>query len=222
MSRTRIKICGITTPQDALAAADAGADAVGLVFHPPSRRNLSRAQAAEILAALPPMITAVGLFVDLPVEQVRSIATELHLSHVQLNGHESPQFVAELAGFCVVKAIHVAQKTFAEELRLWRGAVAPAGASPLRGLVLETAGQVGGSGIANDWDAVVAARAAGALDGLPPLIAAGGLQAETVGQVVRMLHPWGVDVSSGVESSPGRKSAEKIRRFIEAVRQAEI
>jgi len=223
MPRTRIKICGITCAEDALAAADAGADAVGMVFHPPAPRYVPPERAAKIIAALPPFVSVVGLFVDAPVAEVLARAQALRLRHVQLHGHEEPAYVAQLSGLAILKAVRVDPVEFRGLLDAWRQATAHHRLDHLRGLVLETGGikEPGGSGVENDWNAIAQARDAGALTGLPPLIAAGGLLAGNVGRVVRELRPWAVDVSSGVESTPGRKSIEKMRDFIRAVRDAD-
>ena len=204
-------------------AARAGADAVGMVFHPPAPRNVSLDRAREIVAALPPFVTVVGLFVDASAETVLGTARELGLRHVQLHGHEPPEAVRALYPLNVLKAVRVEPGRFAETLETWRRAIGALGLTNLAGLVLETAvtGQAGGTGVANDWDAVRAARDAGALDGLPPVVAAGGLTPESVGGVVRALRPYAVDVSSGVEASRGRKSAERVAAFVRAVREAD-
>ncbi len=222
MQRTRIKICGITRPEDAIAAADAGADAVGLIFYAPAPRNISAEQAAEILRVLPPFVSPVGLFVDADARDILRVADRLGLRHVQLHGHEPPARVGELGRMQVIKAVRVGDELGAT-LATWRGAIADMRLSNLRGLVLETAGtrEAGGTGVANDWHAVQRCRESGAFDGLPPLIAAGGLTPETVGDVVRTLRPWAVDVSSGVESGKGVKSVEKLREFVRAVREAD-
>ena len=221
--RTRIKICGVCRPEDAAAAADAGADAIGLVFHPPAPRCVTPECARKILAALPAFVTPVGLFVDVPAEEVRRAAQELGLRHLQLSGAESPETVAELSDFAVVKAIPVEPRRFGQTLSLWRDAVRRLKLLNLKGFVLETAGtgQAGGSGIANDWSTVLRHRAAGDFDGLPAVIAAGGLTPETVAAVVRDVRPWAVDVSSGVEQARGQKSPQKIAAFVEAVRRAD-
>lgn len=219
-ARTRIKICGITRPEDGAAAAAAGADAVGLVFHPPAPRCLSIERAREIIAALPAFVTPVGLFVDVAPEHVTETARTLGLRQVQLNGAETPEIVAALQPLAVVKAIHVERDRFGETLHRWRAAPA---LTNLKGLVLETAGtgRAGGTGVANDWDTVRRHQAAGDFAGLPPIIAAGGLTPETVAAVVRNVRPWAVDVSSGVEDSPGRKSVGRIAAFVAAVRAAD-
>jgi phosphoribosylanthranilate isomerase len=220
MPRTRIKICGVRRVADALAAAHAGADAIGMVLHPASRRNVPFEVAKEILATLPPFVTPVGLFVDESVPTVTRMANELGLRHVQLNGDESPQFVANLAPLRVIKALRVDRATFGQTLATWRDAAAAMDLRHLCGVVLEPAhtGQAGGTGVANDWSTVVDAIAAGAFGGLPPLIAAGGLNPDNVAAVVRLVKPYAVDVSSGVEDGvAGEKSARKIKAFIDAV-----
>src|SRR3954453_18471089 len=132
--------------------------------------------------------------------------------------------VAELRGLRVIKAVRVVRGEFSLTLRRWRDAIAAQELTNLAGLVLETGGtkKAGGTGVANDWDTIRAAQAAGEFDGLPPIIAAGGLTPETVGQVVRDGRPWGGDVSSGVEESLGRKSQEKMAAFVRAVRDADV
>lgn len=218
--RTRIKICGVCRVEDARAAAAAGADAIGLVLHPPAARFVSDERAAEIIAALPPFVTPVGLFVDALPDEVRESAGRLQLRCVQLHGHEDPACVAALSGLIVLKALRVARDTFGRELLLWRKALG--GLPHLRGFVLETAASApGGTGVANDWDFICQCRAEGLFNGLPPLIAAGGLTPETVSEVVRRVEPWAVDVSSGVEVAKGIKSGEKLTAFGRAVRDAD-
>jgi phosphoribosylanthranilate isomerase len=220
MQRTRVKICGVGHVDDALAAARAGADAIGLVFHPDSRRSVQPQRALEILAALPPFVSPVGLFVDLPVSAIWDAVRSLNLRHVQLHGHESADQVAELRGLTVLKAIRVDPNTFGPELEQWRRDIQRLKLTHLQGFVLETAGAVGGSGIANNWELITRHRKRGDFIGLPPIIASGGLTPDNVADVVRAIHPWAVDVSSGVESAPGRKSAEKMEAFIEASQQS--
>lgn len=217
MHRTRIKICGIGHVEDALAAARAGADAIGLVFHPPAPRNVNPQRAAEILATLPPFVTPVGLFVDLPVKHVWDAARSLNLRHIQLHGDETPEQVADLREYTVIKALRVDPDTFGQELEKWRDAIVRLNLTHLQGFVLETAGAAGGSGKPNNWDVVALHRKRGDFVGLPHIIAAGGLTPDSVADVVRAIRPWAVDVSSGVESTPGKKSAEKMNAFVQAV-----
>jgi phosphoribosylanthranilate isomerase len=220
--RTRIKICGITRPEDAAAAAAAGADAIGMIFYAKAARYIAIDRAKEILGLLPPFVTPVGVFVDAEADELRWLAGELHLQHIQLNGHEPPTRVQELGAFQIVKAIRV-DGAFGEALSTWRRGAKDLKITNFRGIVLETGGtrEAGGTGVANDWAAVLKHREAGAFEGLPQLIAAGGLTPETVGDVVRQLRPWAVDVSSGVESSKGIKSVERIHAFVRAVREAD-
>jgi phosphoribosylanthranilate isomerase len=211
--RTRVKICGITRPEDALAAANAGADAIGIVLYKAAPRCVSIETAQQILRILPPFVTPVGLFVDATAAEIMETARRLGLRHVQLHGNEPPQILAALKGSAVIKAIRVAADGLGAELSKWREA---------SGLVLETAGaSMGGSGVENDWSLIAKHQKAGAFANLPPLIVAGGLNPQNVAGVVRDLRPWAVDVSSGVERVRGQKSPELIQAFIAAVREAD-
>jgi phosphoribosylanthranilate isomerase len=223
VQRTRIKICGIARVEDAVAAARFGADAIGMVFHPPVARNVPLERARQIMAALPAFVTPVGLFVDAETRLILEICEELRLRHVQLHGRETPEQVAELRGLAVIKALPVDPETFAGELANWREAMASPSLSNLKALVLETGGtkQAGGTGIENNWAVIAEHQRRGDFASLPPIIAAGGLNPHNVAQVVRALNPWAVDVSSGVESFLGHKSPEKIEAFVSAVRGAD-
>ena len=215
--RTRIKICGVGRVEDALAAARAGADAIGIVLHKPAARFVPLKRAREILAALPPFVTPVGLFVDAPAAEVHATAGLLGLRHVQLHGHEDANCISDLKEFVVIKAVRVDRTTFRDEIDAWRQAVRD-GLKNLRGIVLETAASApGGTGLANDWDFVRQCAAEGLFDGVPPLIAAGGLTPLNVAAVIRDIRPWAVDVSSGVEAAKGIKSEEQILAFVRAV-----
>jgi phosphoribosylanthranilate isomerase len=221
--RTRIKICGIMRPEDALAAAKHGADAVGLVFYEQAKRFIPIDSAREILTVLPPFITPVGLFVDESPQKILDCAAELNIRHIQLQGEESPDEIAELGGLKIIKAIKVDRQTISAELAKWGSMIAKLKLTNLAGIVLETSGTGlhGGSGVANDWAYIGRLQSSGEFKGLPPVIAAGGLTPENVGQVVRDLRPFAVDVSSGVEAAFGEKSEEKIEAFMEAVAAAE-
>jgi len=202
--------------EDALAAADAGADAIGMVLCANSPRRITRHAAHQILDALPPFVTPVGLFVDASVEEISDFTQDLGLRHVQLHGDEPPETVRDLVGKSIIKAVRVAPGTFRQKLTIWGNT------RNLRGLLLETVTQqAGGSGIENDWELIRKHQEAGDFAGLPPIIAAGGLRPENVAPVVRLLHPWAVDVSSGIESSPGIKSKERMIEFVRQVRAGE-
>lgn len=211
MHRTRVKICGVTRPQDAIAAAEAGADAIGIVLHRAARRAVSNEQAQKIAGGVPPFVSLIGLFVNEETKRIADAARELGLSSVQLHGQESLDDVAALAPLRVLKVIHVDGATIGEQLCHW-GQRRP---DNMMGLVLDSV-HGGGSGVVNDWEAIKSVK----MDGLPPLIAAGGLTPGNVGDVVRSLRPWAVDVSSGVEEQFGEKSPELMRKFILAVRTA--
>ncbi len=224
MQRTRIKICGITRVDDARAAMAAGADAVGMIFHSPSPRNISLERAKEIVRSLNPFVTPVGVFVDAQASRVLEVAAELGLHTVQFNGQEPVERIAQLRKqkLKVIKAVKVDAK-LEQELERWKGAMSLVG-DMLAGLVLETGAtrQPGGSGVANDWERSKKLHEKGAFSGLPPLIAAGGLDARSVKDVVKSLRPWAVDVSSGVESTLGQKSPGMIGEFVAAVRAADV
>ena len=222
MPRIRIKFCGITRPADALTAADAGADAIGLVFHPPARRNISVDQARHILSELPPFITPVALFVDAETPRILDLAAELRIHHIQLHGHESPERLAELRGLTLLKALRADPRTLQQDLRTWRDAIARLNLTHLRGFVLETpSAHPGGTGLENDWATIRHHQSRGDFADLPPIIAAGGLTPQNVAHVVQSLRPYAVDVSSGIETKVGEKSPEKMIAFVKALRQAE-
>jgi len=204
--RTRIKICGITRPGDAVAAAQAGADAIGLVFYPPSPRFLNVERAREIRDALPPFVQAVALFVNPDAAQVAQAIGRVHPALLQFHGEETPDFCAQF-GLPYVKACRVTQGV--DLLKYLRPF------STASGWLLDAhVEEYGGVGASFDW-ALVPARLE------RPLVLSGGLTRENVGEAVRRVRPWAVDVSSGVESSKGIKDAAKIAAFIAEVRNAD-
>lgn len=203
MNRTRIKICGVTRPADAHAAAAHGADAVGLVFHPPSGRSVDVEAAREIAAALPPFVTTVGLFLDPDPEWVRSVVAQVPLDLLQFHGREPAPFCRGF-GRPYVKAVAMGGDAD------WS---APGAEYPdARGLLVDShvAGGMGGTGEAFAWDRIPRERAF-------HLILAGGLDAANVARAVAAVRPDAVDVSSGVEQSRGIKDEARIREFIEEV-----
>jgi phosphoribosylanthranilate isomerase len=218
MPRTRIKIDGICRAADAVAAVDAGVDAIGMVFDPAAPRCVSMQQAREIVAAVSPLVSIVGLFVDADAESIRQVMDEIPLSAVQLHGRETPQLVAELRPIRVIKALRTDE---ADALPVWLGARGDMKLTNLIGIVMDTSGMPGGSGVANDWKRLHELKRAGGFGGLGALIVAGGLTPANVGDVVALLRPFAVDVSSGVESTKREKSPEKIAAFVRAVRDAD-
>ena len=207
MSQTRIKICGIARAQDALAAASSGADAIGLVFYPASPRAVTAQQAAKIVAVLPPFITIVGLFVNEPADHVERILQEVPLDVLQFHGDETAAFCQQFARPWI-KALRVRKNTdIVAACREFSAA---------RGLLLDAwqQGVPGGTGKTFDWQLASASLPA-------EIILAGGLHAENVADAIDVVRPAAVDVSGGVEASPGVKDAGKIRSFIAAVRAAD-
>jgi len=202
---TMVKICGITAEQDGIAAAEAGADLLGFVFYPTSRRNIGPQQAARIISAVSRAgypVQFVGVFVDERESYVQEIAARCHLDYVQLHGNEPPQLVARLAqhGLSVIKGMRVVDEESLREIARY---------SPhLYLLDSYIPGTPGGSGEAFDWRIALMAKDLG------PFLLAGGLNPDNVAVAVRTVQPWGVDVSTGVESSPGHKDHAKMRRFI--------
>ncbi|MFV3385536.1 phosphoribosylanthranilate isomerase [Pseudomonas sp. NY15364] len=202
----RSKICGITRIEDALAAVAAGADAIGLVFYGKSPRAVGVEQAAAIVQALPPFVTTVGLFVDMPRDQLQQLLQRLPLDLLQFHGDESPAD-CEGHGRPYIKALRVRPD---EDV-----AAAMAPYSGARGILLDTfvEGVPGGTGASFDWSLVPE-------NADKPIILAGGLDAGNVAEAIRQVRPYAVDVSGGVEASKGIKDAGKIHAFVQAVRDA--
>jgi phosphoribosylanthranilate isomerase len=204
LTAVRVKICGITRVEDALAAAAAGADAIGLVFYAKSPRAVGIEQARAIIAALPPFVTTVGLFVDIEHDELQRILASVPLDLLQFHGDESPEH-CESINRPYIKALRVkAGDDIAVQVNRYPGA---------KGILLDTYvdGVPGGTGEAFDWSLVP--------EGLSkPVILAGGLHADNVAAAVARVRPYAVDVSGGVEASKGIKDAEKVGAFIRAAR----
>lgn len=206
----RIKICGITREEDAWAAIDAGADALGFVFVPGTPRFIEPARAAAITRGLPPFVSRVGLFVDAEPALIRATLAEARLDTVQLHGDELPEVGRCLRGQVrVIQAFRVRGPEIVQRLAEYRDAC---DAWLLDAYV---PGSSGGTGARFDWNLAVQARDLG-----HPLILAGGLKPENIAEAVQQVRPFAVDVSSGVEASPGLKSPEKMRRFVAEARSA--
>jgi phosphoribosylanthranilate isomerase len=199
----RVKICGVTSPEDALAAEAAGADAIGLILHGASRRLLDLERAAEVVAPLGPFVARVGVVVDASAAFVREAIERLRLDAVQFHGRESAEQVIPFRSR--VRCIRAVR--FEDGLD-----VASLAAFPADAVLVD--GRAPGSGVAFDWSA------AGAVRRLPRLIVAGGLTPDTVAEAVRLLDPYAVDVSSGVERSPGVKDHDALARFVTAAKRA--
>lgn len=207
MGYTRVKICGITRIDDGLAAARAGADAIGLVFYGKSPRHVTLAQGRAIAAALPPFVTSVALFVDPSAAEVRAVLETVQPDLLQFHGDESPEFCRGF-GRPYLKAVRVRPG-----LDLLQYA---ARFDSARGLLLDAfvEGEAGGTGQRFDWDLIP--------PDLPkPVVLAGGLGTANVAQAIRQVKPWAVDVSSGVEAGKGIKEATKVAAFMKEVRNAD-
>ena len=194
-----VKICGITRIEDAVAAAEMGADAIGFVFWPASPRFIDPYRARKIAMALPRLITTVGVFVDQPAEYVHGVANLVRLSSVQLHGSETPQFAAALAR-SVVKAVSPVNYDESE----WPSNVT---------LLVDThdPAKKGGTGVRSDWDL------AGRIAARRHVLLAGGLKPDNVAAAIARVRPFGVDVSSGVEASPGVKDHNRLQAFFRAI-----
>lgn len=205
--RTRVKICGVAAAEDARVAVSGGADALGFVFHEPSPRYVAPQRAAEIIGELPAFVDAVGVVVDLEPAELDNIARVSGIGCFQFHGSESPQ-VCEATGLPFLKALRVGPETdiHAEAERYSRA----------RGLLLDAfvPDVVGGTGSTFDWSRIPA-------DIPAAVFLAGGLTIDNVADAMRAVHPYGVDVSSGVEQSPGIKDPDKITRFLRSVWEAD-
>jgi len=203
ISPVHVKICGITRLQDALSAAALGVDALGFVFYPSSPRFIAPANAAAIIERLPPFLSAVGLFVNPTQSEIDSILAVCALDVIQLHGHESPAF-CKAQKRRIIKAIPVAQERDLDRAYDYDCAILLDARAP--------AGVYGGAGSSFDWALL------DAFDHSGPLILAGGLNPDNVQQALGVRQWYAVDVSSGVEASPGIKDEEKMRRFVARVR----
>ena len=201
---TRVKICGLTREQDVHAVARSGADAIGLVFYERSPRHVSIAQAAHLTRVLPPFVSSVGLFVDAPPEFVREVLAAVPLDVLQFHGNESPEYCVQF-GRPYLKAIRV--KAGVDLLQC------ATDFSTASGLLLDAyvEGIPGGTGAKFDWALIPKGLGM-------PVILSGGLDVENVAAAIEMVHPYAVDVSSGVEASKGIKDAAKVARFMHEVR----
>lgn len=213
---TRIKICGISRPEDAAFAAQLGVDAIGLVFYPPSPRNITIDKAREVVEALPPFVTVVGLFVDPDADQVRRVMEAVPIDVLQFHGKETPEQCQDMVGasHSYIKAIRMR-----EDVDLAQQAQTYAGAS---GLLLDAyqSGVPGGTGEAFEWSRVPSNLQ-------KPIVLAGGLNPDNVAEAIRQVRPYAVDVSGGVESDigltgkslkKGIKDQGKMAAFVAAVR----
>ncbi|MFQ5881700.1 MAG: phosphoribosylanthranilate isomerase [Candidatus Methylomirabilales bacterium] len=202
----RIKICGITNGSDAELAAEAGTDALGFIFVPGTPRYIDPDRARGIINDLPPFVTPVGVFADHPLEEVERLMTRCGFRTVQLHGSETPEYCRRLMG-SVIKTFRVRGGRSLPGLEAYR----------VNAYLLDTfvEGKLGGTGKTFPLEVASHANTFGRV------IVSGGLTPGNVGQVIRQIHPYGVDVSSGIEVSPGRKDPHKLRDFITRVREAE-
>ncbi len=205
---TRVKVCGITRSEDAVAACHSGADAIGFVFYGPSPRFIEMQAARAIAQALPPFVSSVGLFVDAHTAHVEEALQAVHLDYLQFHGSEAPAFCAQFS-VPYLKAVRVKPGVdllqYAIEFKT------------AKALLLDAyvEGVHGGTGQGFDWQLIP--------KNLPlPIILSGGLRPENVSAAIQAVRPWAVDVSSGVEASKGIKDPAKIEQFIRGVRNADV
>lgn len=204
---TRIKICGLTNLEDALLAAELGADALGFIFYSKSPRALTPDAARQIIQQLPPLVVSVGVFVNEPAAIVLEVAEMVRLDWIQLHGEEPPDYCRFL-NRNVIKAIRVRGRESLPQMQSYRGSV--------RAFLLDShkTGQRGGTGASFDWSLAQEAKVYG------QVVLAGGLNPGNVAAAIQQAAPAAVDVASGVEASPGRKDHDRLRAFFQAVAAA--
>ncbi len=200
--RTRVKICGITSAEDALLAANAGADAIGLVFYKPSPRYVTVQQAQQILSVAAPFVTSVGLFVNATRQEVEQVLQQVPLDLLQFHGDETPEFCSSFA------------RPYIKALRMRPGVDISQLANSYQqaqGVLLDAwvPGVPGGTGQSFDWQQIPELAS--------PLILAGGLKAQNAARAITTIKPWALDVSGGVEMDKGKKCPQRIRAFMQAV-----
>jgi len=199
----RVKVCGITNAVDALRAVELGADALGFIFYKGSKRYIDPRDAHRIISSLPPFISSVGVFVNQTVPEIKGAVETSGVDRVQLHGDETPEFCAMLP-YKLIKAVRVKDTVNSDQVELY----------PVRAILFDkhTDEMYGGTGTSFDW---------GVLKGInisKKVILSGGLTPENVSRAIEIVKPYGVDVSTGVEDSPGKKNHMKMRKFIEAVK----
>lgn len=202
----KIKICGITNPEDALLAIEYGADALGFIFYRQSRRYVTPEKAKSIIDQLPPLILKIGVFVDEEAETILKTVNECRLDGIQLHGNESPEFCSKFRRR-VIKGLRPQREDEIANIEEYK----------VDAFLLDSyhPDMEGGTGTAFDWELAVAAKMFGV-----PVILAGGLNPENVADAVRLVKPYGIDVASGIESFQGKKDPEKLKEFIEQARWA--
>jgi len=201
----KVKICGITSFEDAIMALDAGADALGFNFYPSSPRYIDPAAAQEIIRRLPPLAVTVGLFVNVDrPERVAEIAGTAKVQVLQLHGDESPAYCRELSDWPLIKVLRIGEDPVEENLDLY----------PVRAFLLDVKDErlFGGTGLSFDWNL------AKGIDRKRPVILAGGIRRENVRAAIETVRPYAIDLCSGVESRPGKKDPEKLRSFMDEVK----
>jgi phosphoribosylanthranilate isomerase len=203
----KVKICGITNLADGMAAAEAGADALGFVFYDQSPRNISVEAAAALIRQLPPLVMKVGLFVNAPEDVVVHAVRECGLNLLQFHGEESPDYCLQF-GLMSMKAFRIRDAASLQALLNYH--------TDAWLLDAYSPNKLGGTGETFNWDLALEARGWGR-----PIFLAGGLTAENVAEAVRRARPFAVDVSSGVETAPGRKDHAKVKAFIQAAKAVE-
>lgn len=203
----KVKICGITNLPDGIAAAEAGADALGFMFYDQSPRNISIEAAAALIHQLPPFVMKVGVFVNAPEDIVLRASRECGLNLLQFHGDETPEYCMQF-GLMSMKAFRIRDAASLQGLQNY----------PTDAWLLDaySPDKPGGTGETFNWDLALEARGWGR-----PIFLAGGLTPENVAEAVRRAQPYGVDVSSGVEATPGRKDHAKVRAFIQAAKSVE-
>lgn len=204
---TRCKICGITRLEDALRAVELGADALGFIFYAASPRYVSVERVREIVAALPPFVTTVGVFVDASAETIKQVLSQVSLDRLQFHGNESPEQCAAF-GKPYIKTLRVQAGV---DIKAFVQRYSPAHAILLDAYHPQT---MGGAGVVFDWQLIPQGLA-------KPIILAGGLNAANVATAIRVIRPYAVDVTSGVEAAPGVKDPAKLKAFIHEVRSVE-
>ena len=203
---TKVKICGITNYKDAAKSLDYGADALGFIFYEKSKRYINPKEAAKIIKELPPFLTKVAVFVDSSFRQINKITSELSINTVQLHGNETPEFCAKFKQ-TVIKALRIRTSVNLQEVDSF----------PAQAILFDTFSETefGGTGKSFDWNILKNLRTD------KKIILSGGLNPDSIEQAIKTVRPYAVDVSSGVEKSPGIKDHTKIKKFIEAVKNAD-